>query len=180
MVNLEPFQTVGPLDKPVAARGRARRPKLGRLAGGAAGAALTLATLAAPATAAPRPAVTMAMAMTSVKSVTVAKYGPILEDGKGLALYYDTANKPGHWACTGQCLTFWPAVVLAKGQKKPVIGKGVTGITTIKGPSGVQLEWDHRPLYTFIKDKAGTVKGQDVGKVWFVAQLQSAPSGVAY
>jgi len=37
-----------------------------------------------------------------------------------------------------------------------------------------------QPLYTFIKDRPGTVKGQGLAKVWWVVQLQSAPSGVAY
>jgi predicted lipoprotein with Yx(FWY)xxD motif len=159
--------------------GRARRPKLSLLAGGAASAALALGMLTGAAAAAPRPATVMA-GMVSVKSVTVAKYGPILETGKGLALYYDTANKAHSFACTGKCLAAWPPLVLPKGQAKPVVGKGVTGIGTVTGPSGVQVTWDKKPLYTFVKDKAGTVKGQGVAKIWFVAQLQASPSGVAY
>jgi predicted lipoprotein with Yx(FWY)xxD motif len=141
--------------------------------------ALGLATVASTASAAPRPATVMT-SMVSVKMVVVNKYGPILETGKGYALYYDTANKPHKWACTGSCLKFWPALVLPKGQTKVMVGKGVSGISTITGPAGVQVMWDKRPLYTFIKDKTGTVKGQGVGKVWFVAQLQAAPTGVAY
>jgi predicted lipoprotein with Yx(FWY)xxD motif len=141
--------------------------------------ALGLAAVAGTASAAPTPAAVMATKV-SVKMVVVSKYGPILETGNGLALYYDTANKPGKWACTGQCLKVWPALVLPKGQTKVDVGKGVTDISTIKGPAGVQVMWDKRPLYTFVKDKAGTIKGQGVAKVWFVAQLQAAPTGVAY
>jgi predicted lipoprotein with Yx(FWY)xxD motif len=180
MNDLEPTQYVSRSGRPAAAGGRVRRPMFSRLAGGAAFAAVALATIAAPTAAAPRPAVTMGGQMTTIKTVTVGKYGPILENGKGWALYYDTANKPGKWACTGKCLVAWPPVVLARGQKKPVVGKGVTGIGTVTGPSGVQVTWDHKPLYTFIKDKAGTIKGQGLGKVWYVAQLHSPGSTVAY
>jgi predicted lipoprotein with Yx(FWY)xxD motif len=176
---LEPTNTMDRPGRRVPAPGRPRRPRLGVVAGGAASAALALGMLAGPAAAASRPGTTMP-ASVSVKSVTVAKYGPILETGKGFALYYDTANKPKSWACTGKCLTAWPPLVLPKGQTKPVLGKGVTGIGTVRGPSGLQVTWDHKPLYTFIKDKAGTVKGQKIAGIWFVAQLQAAPSGVAY
>jgi predicted lipoprotein with Yx(FWY)xxD motif len=176
---LEPTNTLDGPGRLMPAPSRVRRPRLQLLAGGAACAALALGTLAGPAVAAPRPAVTMP-ATVSVQSVTVAKYGPILETGKGFALYYDTANKPHTWACTGKCLAAWPPLVLPKGQTKPVVGKGVTGIGTVKSPSGLQVTWDHRPLYTFIKDKAGTVKGEKIAGTWYLAQLQAAPSGVAY
>jgi len=137
----------------------------------------SVAGLAGPAAAAPHPASTM---MLSIKSATVAKYGPILENGAGYALYYDSADKLGHWACTGKCLKYWPPVLLPKGQTKVEMGKGVTSVGTVKSPWGTLVTWDKRPLYTFAGDKPGTVKGQGIGKVWWVAQLNAVPSGVAY
>jgi predicted lipoprotein with Yx(FWY)xxD motif len=111
---------------------------------------------------------------TEVELATVPKYGKILVTKTGLALYYDTANKPGKWACTGDCLTAWPALTLAKGQTAVMAGKGVTGLGTVKSPSGTQVTWHGKALYTFIKDKKGSVDGQGIGKVWFVAQAAKA------
>jgi predicted lipoprotein with Yx(FWY)xxD motif len=113
-------------------------------------------------------------AKVAVSEVTVAKFGKILIDQKGLALYYDTANKPNHFACTGDCLTAWPPLVLAKGQTTARAGKGVKGLGTVRGPAGLQVTWEGKPLYTFIKDTKGTVNGQGVGHVWLVAELSAA------
>jgi len=142
-----------------------------------------LAGLGAPAAnAAARPPAQMSMIM--VKVATVPKFGKILVDQAGLALYYNTATKPpSTWWCKGKCLTAWPPLVLGTGQTKPSLGKGVHGISTVVGPSGVQVTWHGKPLYTFIKDKAGTVEGQGIAKVWFVAQLSKGtapPGSVAY
>jgi predicted lipoprotein with Yx(FWY)xxD motif len=121
-------------------------------------------------------AVTKATTATKVvvDEVSVAKYGKVLADQKGLALYYDTANKPMHFACAGDCLTAWPPVVLAKGQTAALAGAGVTGLGTVRGPSGLQVTWKGNPLYTFVEDTKGTVTGQGIGHVWFVTQLPAA------
>jgi predicted lipoprotein with Yx(FWY)xxD motif len=109
-----------------------------------------------------------------VDEVSVAKYGKVLVDQKGLALYYDTANKPMHFACTGGCLTAWPPLVLSKGQTAALAGTGVTGLGTVRGPSGLQVTWQGKALYTFAEDTKGTVTGQGIGHVWFVAQPSAA------
>ncbi len=109
-----------------------------------------------------------------VNEVSLAKYGKALVDQKGLALYFDTANKPMHFACTGDCLTAWPPLVLAKGQTAALAGKGVTGLGTVRGPSGLQVTWQGKALYTFVEDTKGTVMGQGIGHVWFVTQLSAA------
>lgn len=105
-----------------------------------------------------------------VKTSKVGKYGKILVNGQGMALYYDTANKPPkHWACTRACLSLWPAVTLPKGQKTAVAAAGVSGLGTLDGPSGLQVTWHGKPLYTFAGDKAGQVNGEGAHGVWFVA-----------
>jgi predicted lipoprotein with Yx(FWY)xxD motif len=123
-----------------------------------------LAAMGAPALA------STSAAPVEVKMATVPKYGKILVTSAGLALYYDTANKPGKWACTGGCLTAWPPLVLAKGQTKVMAGPGVTGLSTVKSPSGTQVTWDGKALYTFIRDSKNDVTGQGYQKVWYVAQ----------
>jgi predicted lipoprotein with Yx(FWY)xxD motif len=147
------------------------------LAAGSLGLA-TLAVMGSPASAAGAGrADTKARTSTKVvvSEVTTAKYGRVLVDHKGLALYYDTANKPSHFACTGDCLKAWPPLVLPKGQKAALAGTGVTGLGTVRGPSGLQVTWEGKALYTFVEDSKGTVKGQGIGHVWFVTQLSAAP-----
>ena len=115
-----------------------------------------------------------------VKAAKIGKYGNVLVDQKGLALYYNTDNKPPkHWACTGKCLTLWPPLVLPKGQKAPVAAKGVSGLGAIKGPSGVQVTWHGKPLYTFAADKADQAKGEGVLGIWFLAGTSPTKPSVA-
>ena len=163
MNDIDPATTVLYPPPPI----RRRRSGLGLSLVGAASAVLMVATLAGPADASVRPAASSPQKVTvSVK--TVKKYGAVLFDQNGLALYYDTADKPPHFNCTGGCLTIWPAVVLPKGQKAAVAGKGVTGLGTTKSPEGVQVTWKGKPLYTYAADSKGTVNGQGIQGIWFV------------
>lgn len=154
-------------------RSRSLRRGIPILIAGAATMSLCFATLAqAPIAGALARNGNAVSTMVAVKAATVAKYGKILEDQSGLPLYYYTKDKaPNLFACTGDCLTAWPALLLPKGQSKPKVGAGVTGISSVKSPQGVQVTWNGKPLYTFFRDSKGVVKGQGVGKVWYVVQL---------
>jgi predicted lipoprotein with Yx(FWY)xxD motif len=155
-------------------RERAAKAALALLAG-ASSAGLFLAVLGPPATAATRPRARVAP---TVKVATVAKLGKILVNSKGFALYYDANNKPPrHWACTGPCRTVWPPLLLPKGEKKPLAPAGVTGLGVIKSNFGEQVTYDGKPLYTFVRDSRGTVRGNgyhDPWGVWWVARLPQA------
>jgi predicted lipoprotein with Yx(FWY)xxD motif len=155
-------------------RKRAAQAGLALLAG-AASAGVSLAGLAPQATAATRPQANLAA---TVKVATVAKLGKILVDAKGLALYYDANNKPPrHWACTGPCGSIWPPLLLPKGEKKPVAPKGVSGLGVIKSNFGEQVTYEGKPLYTFVRDSKGTVRGNnytDPWGHWWVARLATA------
>lgn len=113
-----------------------------------------------------------------VQLATVAKFGKVLVDQNDFALYYDSADKPHHFACVGACLTVWPPLVLPKGQAKPIAGKGVSGLGVVKGPSGEQVTWHGKPLYTFVRDGKGTVRGEGIKQdgTWFVAQVAKPPA----
>ncbi|HET9060895.1 MAG TPA: hypothetical protein VFN61_13320 [Acidimicrobiales bacterium] len=143
--------------------------------------AATVAALAPPAWSATRvqaPHVALASShqvhsSVSVKTIKVGKYGEILVDQAGLPLYYNSANKlPKHWACTGGCLGAWPPLLLGKGQKAPVHAKSLTGLGAVRGPSGLQVTWHGKPLYTYSGDSKGAVTGQGLGGVWYVAQVK--------
>jgi len=107
-----------------------------------------------------------AFAGSSVKVATAssAKLGTYLVSGK--TLY--TLNKP---ACTGRCLTFWPALLLPKGVTKAVAGAGVSAsmLGTKKVTGGLQVTYGGKPLYWFSKDTGpGKVTGNKVKDQWGV------------
>ena len=100
--------------------------------------------------------------------------GKILVDGKGMVLYMYTKDTPDVTVCYDQCATNWPPLLT---KNKPTAGEGVDaalfGSTTRKDGT-TQVTYKGWPLYYYIKDAAaGDVKGQNVGKVWYVL----APNG---
>lgn len=148
------------------------------LIAGAATAGLSLTAVAGTAGAANKPAAAKNHVVITVK--TIKKDGKVLFDQQGLALYIDVLDKPPHFACTGGCLTFWPPVTLPKGQKAPSAGKGVTGLGSVKSPSGRQVTWRGMPLYTYAADKKGTVTGQGVKQwgTWWAADSKKAQAAI--
>jgi predicted lipoprotein with Yx(FWY)xxD motif len=93
---------------------------------------------------------------TSAASATVkagsTSAGTILENSAGMALYTLAAGT----SCTGACASAWPA------GSTPTAGPGVTGtLATSKQSNGtLQVTYNGKPLYTFIKD---TSPGQATG-----------------
>jgi predicted lipoprotein with Yx(FWY)xxD motif len=107
-----------------------------------------------------------------------AKLGTILVSGT--TLYTLKASKT---ACTAQCLTFWPAVMLPKGMTKATAGKGVNAakLGTVKRAGGaLQVTYGGKALYLFTGDKAaGQVNGNITdtwGKWSSIVTAKPAPS----
>jgi len=94
----------------------------------------------------------------------------ILVSQNGLTLYHLIAEKGKKIVCTGQCATFWPPLLIAKGSK-PTATKGVTAkkLGTIHRPDGrYQVTYAGFPLYRYSGDhKAGQVNGEGVENSWF-------------
>jgi predicted lipoprotein with Yx(FWY)xxD motif len=119
----------------------------------------------------------------TVLTMTSAKYGRILTDAKGFALYTYTADNPGGSGCTGSCLVLWPPLVLPAGAAQPVAGAGVAQLASISRPEGLQVTYQGHPLYTYLDDRQpGQVTGQDVvdsGGVWLLATIGSATAATS-
>ena len=116
----------------------------------------------------------------SVRLEKSAKYGQILVDQAGQALYTDKADKPpAKWACKGGCLSAWPPLVLPKGQAAVSHAASLQGLGVVQGPSGRQVTWHGHPLYSFAGDKPGQVKGQGILHVWYVAQVPAVKTKAA-
>ena len=115
------------------------------------------------------------------KFVKVAKtrYGRILVDGRGFALYLFTRDKGKKSRCYGACATAWPPF-LTKGA--PRYGKGTKrgrlGTTRRRGGKR-QVTYRGHPLYYYEGDKQPRQvlcqAVQEFGGYWYVV----APSGRA-
>jgi predicted lipoprotein with Yx(FWY)xxD motif len=118
-----------------------------------------------------------------VISVSATKYGPILADAKGLALYWATGDTTSHSGCTGACLKYWPPLLLPAGQTQPIAGAGVTDLGTFARAEGTQVTYHGKQLYTWIGDShPGQVTGQgvvDSGGTWYVATVTAASTSPA-
>jgi predicted lipoprotein with Yx(FWY)xxD motif len=136
---------------------------------GAGGNAATTSAAASSAAGAATGATPLRVATTSA--------GSILVDGTGKAVYVFAIDKPGHSACTGQCLQYWPIVPAPA--SLPATLPGITAkLGTLTRPDGsAQLTVNDYPVYTFAGDSGpGTTKGQGKnlsGGLWWVV----APDG---
>jgi predicted lipoprotein with Yx(FWY)xxD motif len=77
-------------------------------------------------------------------------------------------------ACTGDCLTIWPPLVLPAGETSAV-GSGVANLGTAMTSAGTQVSYKGAPLHTFTADKAaGDTNGEGItsfGGTWHVVKL---------
>ncbi len=98
-------------------------------------------------------------AESTVNAAVVGSRGTILVAGSnGMTLYIFThdVKDSGTSACTGTCLTTWPALTVAAGET-PTAGDGVTGtLGTITRPDdgSLQVTYNGLPLYFFANDSA--------------------------
>jgi predicted lipoprotein with Yx(FWY)xxD motif len=112
-----------------------------------------------------------ASASRAVIKTTHSSLGTILVTGSGQTLYLNTGDKPGHFACTGGCLTVWPPLTTS-GKPKSSGGAKAAELGTTKGPGGVtQVTYNKHPLYTFASASTGT-SGEAVNGFFVVS-----PSG---
>jgi predicted lipoprotein with Yx(FWY)xxD motif len=106
------------------------------------------------------------------------KYGRILSDGRGRALYAFTRDRRGGRSqCYGACAKAWPVyfatarLLAGKGVRQSLIG------TTRRRDGRRQVTYNGRPLYYYVGDKSpGQVLCQNVdefGGTWLVLR----PSG---
>lgn len=107
-----------------------------------------------------------------------SKYGKILTNAAGFALYVYTADLPGGRGCDPGCLKIWPPLLLPAGVTTLVGSPGVSGLGTFPRGNRLEVTYNGLPLYTYITDtKPGQITGQDVvdsaGK-WILATVPLA------
>lgn len=96
--------------------------------------------------------------------------GQVLTDSVGKTLYFFTRDTTGNSVCTGGCRTTWPVFYAA--QVRVPEGLQASDFATITRPDGdKQTTYKGWPLYYYNADAVtGDVKGENVGKVWYVAK----------
>jgi predicted lipoprotein with Yx(FWY)xxD motif len=98
-------------------------------------------------------------AAATVMTATVGSQGTLVVAGSnGMTVYTFTKDvaDSGASACTGGCITKWPALTVPAGST-PTAGSGVTGkLATITRSDGgaLQVTYNGLPLYFFSGDKA--------------------------
>jgi predicted lipoprotein with Yx(FWY)xxD motif len=131
---------------------------------------------AAPAIGSSHDVATTRTAKLEVKS---SRYGKILFDGAGRALYSFARDRAGRSLCSGACAETWPPLLTAA---KPhvVTGGDPMLLGTIKRADGtLQVTYDRHPLYYFVNDtKPGQITCQNVsnfGGLWLVVGKSGTP-----
>jgi predicted lipoprotein with Yx(FWY)xxD motif len=111
--------------------------------------------------------------------------GQVLTDGAGKTIYRFAIDSPGHSACTGTCVQYWPPVPAPASLPSSLEGVGAQ-LGSITRPDGTkQLTVSGYPVYTYASDKAaGDTTGQGLnlsGGLWWVispagAEVTTSPS----
>jgi predicted lipoprotein with Yx(FWY)xxD motif len=118
-----------------------------------------------------------------VMTASSATLGTVLVDSAGKTLYTLTDASGKAVACTGQCLTFWPPLLLPAGSTTAAGASGVTGLATVSAGGGTQITENGLPLYHFSGDTtAGAANGEGIksfGGTWHVVKSSAAVSGGA-
>jgi len=118
-----------------------------------------------------------APASVQVGTTTTSTLGTVLTGPNGMTLYTLSSDPNNASVCTGQCLTFWPPLLVASGGTVAgPSGSSLTFSTFTRVDNGtVQAAADGRPLYYFANDTAaGQTNGEGIkgaGGVWHVAGL---------
>jgi predicted lipoprotein with Yx(FWY)xxD motif len=131
---------------------------------------LTIAALTAPAGGA---------TPTGTVSAHASRYGTVLFDGRGFALYAFTKDPSGKSACYGDCAKAWPPYLIkaepaaALGAKASLLG------TTRRADRTTQVTYAGRPLYYYIGDRRPRqILCQNVsefGGTWLVVRPSGSP-----
>jgi predicted lipoprotein with Yx(FWY)xxD motif len=126
-----------------------------------------------------RPPEAPSKAKTTTIKVRQTRYGRILVDGRGRALYLFTREASSKARCYGACADAWP-VFYARGKVRAGTGASQSLVGTTRRRDGRrQATYGGHPLYYYVTDrKPGQVTCQNVveyGGTWLVV----APTGAA-
>jgi predicted lipoprotein with Yx(FWY)xxD motif len=109
----------------------------------------------------------------SIQLVTDATVGTYLADDSGKTLYMFTKDTANVSNCTAACVDKWPLYYNEKLQVPGELNAADFGTIT-RADGKMQSTYKGMPLYYYVSDtKAGEIKGQGVGNVWYVINYHS-------
>ena len=136
---------------------------------------LSAAAIGSGVSAASSPSGGSARAGALVKLVS-SRYGRVVADSHGEALYLFTKDGRGASRCYAGCAKAWPPL-LTSGAPRAGNGIAASGLGTKRRPDGTrQVTYRGRPLYYYVGDSPGVILCQNVnefGGDWLVV----APNG---
>lgn len=106
--------------------------------------------------------------------VASSRFGEVLVDGQGRALYLFAADTTSASTCSGACATAWPPLLTDKGAKVDAMHMATAALTgtTTRADGTVQVTYNGHPLYYFQGDtQPGQITCQAVvnfGAAWYV------------
>jgi predicted lipoprotein with Yx(FWY)xxD motif len=108
----------------------------------------------------------------TVVSTDISGPGHVLADGTGYALYIYTPDSRGPSKCYNLCAKNWPPLLLPRGVRRPVGGRGIDDAllgTTKRKNGSLQVTYNAWPLYLYHADGPGQATGQanDMG-TWYL------------
>jgi predicted lipoprotein with Yx(FWY)xxD motif len=112
-------------------------------------------------------------------TVHTSRYGAVLFDGRGFALYTFSHDPRSSSSCSGACAKAWPPLLT---KRTPGAGPGAKAslLGTLRRRDGtIQATYAGRPLYYYVGDtKAGQILCQHVsqfGGLWLVVRANGVP-----
>ena len=112
-------------------------------------------------------------------TVNSSRFGKILFDGRGFALYAFTRDPRGRSVCSSACAKVWPPYIV---KAAPRAGTGVRRSllgTTRRADGRLQVTFACRPLYYYVGDRAPRqILCQNVsefGGLWLVVRPTGTP-----
>jgi predicted lipoprotein with Yx(FWY)xxD motif len=110
----------------------------------------------------------------STLTVRDSRFGRVLFDGKGFALYAFTRDPKGKSACRGACAAAWPPYLVAKAARPGAGTRARLLGTTRRADGRLQVTYADRPLYYYVGERSpGQILCQNVeefGGLWLVAR----------
>ena len=106
--------------------------------------------------------------------VQSSRFGQILVDGQGRALYLFAADKTKDSTCYDACATAWPPLLADKGATIDAMHGATASLagTAARKDGTIQVTYNGHPLYYFVGDKKpGEIGCQAVvnfGAAWYV------------
>lgn len=119
-----------------------------------------------------------------IQAANIPGFKNVLQVGSSsLSLYLLTSEQNGNITCAGQCLNFWPPLLVGNSTTSITLGAGVKGKIGFVARSGKkQVTYNSFPVYTYYTDTANTSQGQGInadGGTWYLVNAAATSAAAS-